>query len=378
MSLAERIPLYKKLETARHGRPLIVYVTSSRTGMAGMMGGDAIPEFMDQLECLPEKTEAVDVLIVSNGGDPLVAWRVITLLRERVKKDDKPGDIAVLVPQAAYSAATLLAMGANEIVMHPNGHLGPVDPQLTVRKQNESEPQNFGFEEMASFLQFAKDNIGLKTEEFLYETFKLLSGEIGSVNVGIAARASILSLSLGEKLLNLHLAGDDAPDRSHKIAESLNKSFPHHGYPLGKTEATNIGLPVAKSNPEVEKIMWAIWMDVESELNMRKPFVPIMELMAKVGKQLMTNVPQARWPVGLGPPQIMMQCPAFSKIMDNIEAVPPVPYEGICGIMESVRHASRFISKGMIIGARQPDLAYRTGIYPESMSWEKMPIPTAK
>jgi ClpP class serine protease len=69
--------------------------------------------------------------VVSNGGDPIVAWRAITLLRERVEQ------IGVLVPQAAYSAATLLAMGADEIVMHPNGNLGPVDPQILVKRSGE-------------------------------------------------------------------------------------------------------------------------------------------------------------------------------------------------------------------------------------------------
>src|ERR1700722_14331385 len=122
MGLAQRLPLYQKIEKARGNKPLIVYVTSLRPAMAGNLAADAIPEFLDQLEKLPTDTKAADVLVVSNGGDAAVAWRAITLLRERVDH------IGVLVPQAAYSAATLLAMGADEILMHPNGNLGPVDP----------------------------------------------------------------------------------------------------------------------------------------------------------------------------------------------------------------------------------------------------------
>src|SRR4051794_12142659 len=99
MALASRLPLYSELEAAR-GRPLIVYVNSKRPGFPSLMGVEVIPELLDQLELIPQGTEAVDFLIVSNGGDATVAWRIMTLLRERVKQ------VGVLVPQAAFSAAT--------------------------------------------------------------------------------------------------------------------------------------------------------------------------------------------------------------------------------------------------------------------------------
>lgn len=125
MSLVSRIQLYKEIEQKR-GHPLIAYVTSQRANAFGQMGPDVMPEICDQVLVLPPKTKAVDVLIVSSGGDPMVAWRMISVLREKVKT------ISVLIPQSAYSAATLLALGANEIVMHPCGNLGPLDPQITI------------------------------------------------------------------------------------------------------------------------------------------------------------------------------------------------------------------------------------------------------
>ena len=63
----------------------------------------------------------MDLLLVSNGGDPVVSWRIISLLRERFKK------VGVLLPYQAYSAATLVALGADDIVMHPFSNLGPVE-----------------------------------------------------------------------------------------------------------------------------------------------------------------------------------------------------------------------------------------------------------
>jgi hypothetical protein len=48
MALAERIPLYAKLEELRK-RPLMVYVTSSRPNAQGLMASDAVPELLPSL-----------------------------------------------------------------------------------------------------------------------------------------------------------------------------------------------------------------------------------------------------------------------------------------------------------------------------------------
>jgi hypothetical protein len=47
-------------------------------------------------------------LVVSNGGDPITVARIIGLLRERFSK------VSVLLPYVAFSAATLVALGAME------------------------------------------------------------------------------------------------------------------------------------------------------------------------------------------------------------------------------------------------------------------------
>jgi len=124
MGLHERRALYEQIEAHRK-HPLIVYVTSKRVGVDASMASDALPYLIEQLDSLPDGTNELDFLIVSFGGDPMVAWRIMSLVRERVDK------VSVLIPQSAYSAATLVALGGDEIVMHPNGNLGPVDMQIT-------------------------------------------------------------------------------------------------------------------------------------------------------------------------------------------------------------------------------------------------------
>ena len=64
----------------------------------------------------------LDLILHSPGGVPEVAESMVSYLR---KKFDH---IRAIVPQAAMSAATMLACAADEIVMGKQSSLGPIDP----------------------------------------------------------------------------------------------------------------------------------------------------------------------------------------------------------------------------------------------------------
>ena len=59
----------------------------------------------------------------SEGGDIASAYDIISLCRHYAK-----GRIIALVPQWAMSAATLIALGADELIISKIGKLGPLDP----------------------------------------------------------------------------------------------------------------------------------------------------------------------------------------------------------------------------------------------------------
>ena len=69
MGFAERAALYSTIEE-RRGRPVIAYVTSSRPGAQAQMASDVIPHIAEQVLCIGDRGDAVDLLVVSNGGDP--------------------------------------------------------------------------------------------------------------------------------------------------------------------------------------------------------------------------------------------------------------------------------------------------------------------
>src|SRR5258706_219264 len=66
-----------------------------------------------------------DVLIHSPGGSPEATERIVALLRSRFR-----ADVQFLVPHSAYSAATMLVLSGNQIILHPSATLGPIDPQV--------------------------------------------------------------------------------------------------------------------------------------------------------------------------------------------------------------------------------------------------------
>ncbi len=75
MPRPERRALIEKLETARGGRLVIAYLTSTRTNFEVQMADDVLRLFYDHLEAGKEKAQiGVDLFIHSNGGTGTVPW----------------------------------------------------------------------------------------------------------------------------------------------------------------------------------------------------------------------------------------------------------------------------------------------------------------
>lgn len=367
MGFSERKILYDQIEATR-GRPLIAYVTSSRPNAQALMASDVIPRIAEQVRCVPAEHAIVDLLIVSNGGDPTVAWRIVSVLRERF------GSIGVLLPFSAYSAATLLALGADEVVMHPFANLGPVDMQLTQRRRvpgpdghptGEIEEITFGSEDVRHFLEFLRVDVGITDQAPLEKAFELAIRDVGAIAVGSAKRGTNLGLSMGEKLLGLHM---DDKNQAKAIAESFNSAFYHHGYPVGRREAADAGLNVTKAEDlGLDDLLWRVWTDVAAEMQMDTPFDPLIEVMRDPAlcRQL-TTAPRVDLPVGL-PPDLAHQ--AYQQILAQISVTqqPAIDYDLFMATVESPRWRSEFRQTGKLNAVRLPDMnvqvtAIRTGV----------------
>ena len=300
MSYTERKTFYECLSQKRNN-PLVTYVTSIRPNLGCNMASDAIAQIIQQIRMIPAEYDSIDFLIISNGGDPITALRIMSLLRERFSK------ITVLLPYVAYSAATILSLGADEIIMHPYSNLGPVDPQLSVAHNTEKgvrEHLNFSSEDLRNYVDFIRSDVGITDQQHLVAAVSPLIKDVGALPIGSAKRSQQLSLTLSEKMLGWHFS-DNAKIKS--IAKSLISSYYHHGYAVGRKEATDIGLPIVSPDQETEDLLWKIWEDFEHEMKCQDSFDIIKEIKNDPdASQKLSQIPVVMLPANT-PPDVAKQ-----------------------------------------------------------------------
>lgn len=107
------------------GIPLICYVGRTHD-LTPNMTAHIEDSDMIGFDDLVQSTEgsSLDVYIMSNGGVAETAERIVKLMRERFQK------IRFILPANAYSAATLMCLSGDEIIMAGAATLGPIDPQI--------------------------------------------------------------------------------------------------------------------------------------------------------------------------------------------------------------------------------------------------------
>ena len=111
----------RQFETAT-GRTLLCYVSQAQS--------IAYPDVYQMHRLLEgiEPGTPITLLLNSPGGEIDAAEKLVHRLREICL--DSPGALEVVVPDYAKSAATLMALGADRIVMSDSSELGPIDPQI--------------------------------------------------------------------------------------------------------------------------------------------------------------------------------------------------------------------------------------------------------
>ncbi|MGB8684246.1 MAG: hypothetical protein WCD12_15270 [Candidatus Binatus sp.] len=281
MAKEQRIQLIKALENERKGRLVIAYVTSTRIGHELQMGDDILPRLFHHLE-LGKKSgqtkKGVDLFIHSNGGSGTVPWRIVNLIREYTDS------FAVLIPHHAFSAATLVSLGADSIVMHKMGLLGPIDPSVTT-PFNPPNPQSPGqlvpisVEDVSAYFTFVKEEVGIQHEDELVQALIALTEKIPPLALGTVQRTHNQSRMLAGKLLRKHML---LPTQSHEIEtiiENLKSNFYYHGHPINRYEArVDLKLKVEFAEGALEDAMWNLYESYEEELKLNERFNPLHEL----------------------------------------------------------------------------------------------------
>ena len=363
MGYTERKRLFDKIVQKRQ-RPLLTYVTSIRPGMGSQMAGDSIRPIIDQLELIPKKEKCIDFLIISNGGYPITSLRIMGLLRERFEK------VSVLLPYVAYSAATILSLGADELVMHPYSNIGPVDPQLSAPHRTPSgatEQLEFSPEDIVNYIEFLKADVKADKEQ-MKTAIPPLMEQVGALNIGRSKRSQRLSFSLSEKMLGFHIKDNK---KIKAIAKALNSSYYHHGYAVGRLEVKGMGLPVTIPDVDLEELLWKVWLDYEAEMKCNVPFNVVNEVLANPNaSKAINSFPIINLPANL--PDSQKQA-IYNQIASKVNVIQQQTLSVKCMLasIESPYAAKVFYNDITIAYWRDANLNLKFNLTPKGSGWIK-------
>jgi hypothetical protein len=266
----ERLELYKKIEELR-GSKVLLYVTGDRPiGMETQISSDVIDFFADHLDILFNKKNKISLILYSRGGDTLAAWNIVNLVRMFCDKFE------VIIPSKAHSAATLISIGADKIIMTKQATLGPIDPSVngpfnpSINNMGQIIPLSVSVEDVAGFLELASNEI--KNPDRTTLAFQSLVQNVHPLALGMVSRSRGQIKKLAEKLLKNHM-GDDS--KRGKVISFLCSESGSHDYTINRREAEkDLGLPIEKPTVELYHVLKEIYVDFANELKLRELYHP--------------------------------------------------------------------------------------------------------
>jgi len=264
---ATRQVLIKKIQELRGSR-LLVYVTGDRPPTVNNIGDDAVRPMVEHLRRMGS-VEQLDLFIYSRGGAIDVPWRLNSAFRSTAKR------WSALVPFRANSAATLLCLGADEIILGHHGELGPIDPIMSRGIPGQTGPmqQQVSVEDIMAFPRFVTERFGLQDAPSQVAALNRLIDCLDAVTLGSAYRTHSHIRYLAEKMLKSRNEPADA-SVVETIVRTLAEKVYAHGHAVGLGEAQEVGLHAEGASPQLEEAMWALLEAYESDLKLLEPLDP--------------------------------------------------------------------------------------------------------
>ena len=177
----------------------------------------------------------------------------------------------MLIPFRAHSAATLVALGADDIVMGPQAQLGPIDPTLT--QQTPVGINQVSVEDVMAFIDFMQHRIGLSDQAALTNGLANLIHRVDAVTLGSVYRTHSHIRDVAGKIIQSRREPPSS-NVQDKIISTLAEKVYAHGHAISLTEAQSLGLPVVNPSPQLEQLMWDLLVDYESHMKLLQLWDP--------------------------------------------------------------------------------------------------------
>ena len=269
MNYKARQALYRRIERERDTK-VLTFVTSERSGMETIIAPDCIDLFVDLLDKIGP-TKKISLILHTSGGQSLVAWRLINLIRTFCD------ELEVLIPLKALSAGTLISIGADRLVMTKQAALGPIDPSVNnplnpqVNVGNQLTRVPVSVENVRGYLDAAREELGIKSEAGLTTIWMGLSSQIHPLVLGEIFRSRAQIRFLADKLIKRQVADSK---KVKTIIAFLCADSGSHDYTMNRREAAELGLNVEKPSPNLYNILRKVHLSYAEELKLLQPYSP--------------------------------------------------------------------------------------------------------
>lgn len=251
---ALRTPLFQARHAERYARHALIEEYERLTGAQLIVVIDQIfPENLTYLEellfdCDPARP--LHVLLASPGGDGETAIRMVRSMQARCS------ELAMIIPDMAKSAATLMCLGADQIIMGPGGDLGPVDPQFQLGGRSLASAK-----ELVAAVDEAEARIRANPD-----TYPLFAGLLADVNMLMVEQARS-ALDRTDALVREALVsqGNRTAEELESLAQTLRAPLiddpTSHSAVIPVTAAQKFGLPAVAAGPPSEDwaVVWSLW-----------------------------------------------------------------------------------------------------------------------
>jgi len=180
----------------------------------------------------------LDLIIHSPGGIVEVTENIVSLIREHVEQ------FRVIVPEAAKSAGTLIALASNEIQMSHLAELGPIDPAILIGiDPNTRQPvlrQAWAY--INSLKRLEEELRGGRDPNIVIP----LVHRIDPTLLDVARNALQYSQSLAQTWLQSYMKLD--PQKASEVAKYFSDASLHltHGRAIRLKEVAELGLKAVK------------------------------------------------------------------------------------------------------------------------------------
>jgi hypothetical protein len=189
--------------------------------------------------------ETLYLFIKSGGGSGQASLRLVNLLRQYCER------LVALVPLECASAATMVVLGTNEILMGPMAYLTAVDTSLIHSLSpldRDNDRVSVSLDELTRVIRLWH----AEQTDTMENPYKALFQHVHPLVIGAVDRAESLSLMLCKELLAYHIKDMAAADQ---IANALNSKYPSHSYPILFDEARAIGLKVERMGAAINTML---------------------------------------------------------------------------------------------------------------------------